>query len=170
MIFVDVGKMAAVVTGEGDEVSTLTVVDFFLLEEGLEEDLRSADCDRLDISTNEVVVDIFVFFIVENSVVESLSVVFVVIIVVVVVGFVVIIIVVVLVGFVVAAAARIGGSLKGVGNRRRSVVCGSFGRMMLKILAGFEWAGPNSLLHVIREDSATTVAKKLAMIHDKSKT
>ena len=128
MIFVDVGKMAAVVTGEGDEVSTLTVVDFFLLEEGLEEDLRSADCDRLDISTNEVVVDIFVFFIVENSVVESLSVVFVVIIVVVVVvvggGFVVIIIVVVLVGFVVAAAARIGGSLKGVGNRRRSVVSG----------------------------------------------
>lgn len=122
MIFVDVGKMAAVVTGEGDEVSTLTVVDFFLLEEGLEEDLRSADCDRLDISTNEVVVDIFVFFIVENSVVESLSVVFVVIIVV--VGFVVIIIVVVLVGFVVAAAARIGGSLKGVGNRRRSVVSG----------------------------------------------
>ena len=128
MIFVDVGKMAAVVTGEGDEVSTLTVVDFFLLEEGLEEDLRSADCDRLDISTNEVVVDIFVFFIVENSVVESLSVVFVVIIVVVVVvvvvGFVVTIIVVVLVGFVVAAAARIGGSLKGVGNRRRSVVSG----------------------------------------------
>ena len=137
MIFVDVGKMAAVVTGEGDEVSTLTVVDFFLLEEGLEEDLRSADCDRLDISTNEVVVDIFVFFIVDNSVVDGLSVVFVVIIVVVVlvgfvviiivvvlVGFVVIIVVVVLVGFVVAAAARIGGSLKGVGNRRRSVVSG----------------------------------------------
>ena len=104
-------------------------------------------------------VDIFVFFTVDNSVVEGLSVVFV-----------VVIIVVVLVGFVVVATARIGGSLKGVGNRGRSVVSGSFGRMMLKIWAGFEWAGLTSLLHVIREDSATTVAKKLAMIHDKSKT
>ena len=45
MIFVNVGKMAAVVTGEGDEVSTLRVIDFFLLEESLEEDVGSADCN-----------------------------------------------------------------------------------------------------------------------------